>query len=74
MPDFTIIAVSESPAERELLDAWVLKWRERVAFISENKGCGCCVDIYDVSASEEAMREIPREMLSNNSDNHGHRA
>ena len=64
MPEFTICAVSDNPGERALLEAWILRWRETLESLSENQGCGCCVDIYQVQGSEQAMNEVPAEMLA----------
>jgi len=68
MPEFTICAVRDSPGERELLASWLAKWRERTTSISENEGCGCCVDIYQVVGPEEAMNELPPQMLAERAD------
>jgi hypothetical protein len=64
MPEFTICAVADSPGEREMLASWLSKWRGRETTISQNEGCGCCVDLYRVTGPDEAMREIPAQMLA----------
>ena len=46
--------------ERAAVDAWFEHWDERLTFVSENEGCGCCMDIWNVEGPEEAIREIPR--------------
>ncbi len=30
-----------------------------MTFISDNTGCGCCVDIYDVEGPQEGIDAIP---------------
>jgi hypothetical protein len=59
----TLIA-SADLLEREILDAWLAKWRPALAFCSENEGCGCCVDMYNVEAPEEALADLPRSILA----------
>lgn len=39
--------------------AWFTRWRDRLAFASENEGCGCCVDMWNVDGPAEAIAEIP---------------
>ena len=62
MPRATIIAIVDNPGERELADAWIAKWRGDLAFLSPNRGCGCCVDKYDVDGPDVALAEIPEVM------------
>jgi hypothetical protein len=74
MPEFTIIADCDRPGERELLDSWLSKWRGRNTTISENEGCGCCVDMYRVTGPDEAMREVPAQMLADRAEGKKHGA
>ena len=30
--------------------------------VSENSGCGCCVEIYDVEGPQEAIDAIPQQL------------
>lgn len=53
----TLIADTNS-SEKERLEAWLFKWRKQLPVCSENQGCGCCADIYDVEAPEKALREV----------------
>jgi hypothetical protein len=46
------------------VDSWLEKWRSQLTFISENQGCGCCVDIWNVEGPGDAMKEIPEEVRS----------
>jgi len=48
--------------ERALAAAWLNRWRERLTFISDNEGCGCCVDMWNVDGPVEAIAEIPEEL------------
>ena len=45
--------------ERASVEAWFARWRERLLFVSENEGCGCCVDMWSVDGPAEAMSELP---------------
>ena len=45
--------------EQAAVDAWLERWRPRLPFVSDNEGCGCCVDIYNVEAPPEALAELP---------------
>lgn len=57
----TLIAQTE---ERAVLNAWIERWRPSLRSLSQNQGCGCCVDIYEVEAPVEALAELPRQLLS----------
>jgi hypothetical protein len=58
MPRATICVDSGTP-EQVVVDAWLERWRKRAVFVSDNEGCGCCVHIYRVEASREALDELP---------------
>jgi hypothetical protein len=58
------ICVDVNTPERAEVDAWLDRWRDRVGFVSENEGCGCCVDLYRVVATEDALRELPAIVFS----------
>jgi hypothetical protein len=63
MPTATLIAVVDA-GERAVLDAWLERWRQRLAYCSENEGCGCCVDVYRVDAPLEALGELPEAVVA----------
>jgi len=46
------------------VERWFATWRGRLAFCSENGGCGCCVDIWEVDAPAEALAELPQSVVS----------
>lgn len=58
----TIIVAVDYPDEVAAAEAWFARWRPRLFYCSENTGCGCCVDIWDVDAPEEAVAELPDEI------------
>lgn len=59
MPRATLIISTDEPGEREDADQWFKTWSAHLTFVSENYGCGCCVDIYDVEGSQEAVDALP---------------
>jgi len=59
MPRATIIATVDEPKERAAVNAWFEKWTARLTHLSDDYGCGCCVNIWNVEGPEEAIAEIP---------------
>ena len=53
------ICVDVGVPEQAAVDAWLERWRSRLPFVSDNEGCGCCVDIYRVEAPQQALDELP---------------
>ncbi|MCC7054469.1 MAG: hypothetical protein IT355_14465 [Gemmatimonadaceae bacterium] len=60
----TIIVESDRPEALACVDAWMARWRERLASCSDNRGCGCCVHIWEVEAPDEAVAELPAAVWS----------
>lgn len=58
------LCVDVNSDEREVVEVWLVKWREALGFCSENEGCGCCVDIYHIEAPEAAIAELPLSVLA----------
>lgn len=48
--------------EREAAEAWFARWRPQLSYCSENRGCGCCVDLWDVEGPDAAIEELPPSM------------
>jgi hypothetical protein len=46
--------------ERVAVEAWFERWEERLSFVSDNEGCGCCVNIWNVEGPDQAILGIPR--------------
>jgi hypothetical protein len=44
---------------------WLRENRSRLGFISENLGCGCCVDHFDLEGPPEVLATIPDAVRSN---------
>jgi hypothetical protein len=49
--------------EREVMavSAWLNRWGPKLK-LSDNQGCGCCVDIWDVQGPRAALDELPPSM------------
>lgn len=54
--------------ERAAAAAWFARWRSSLTYVSENDGCGCCVDIWDVEGPEEAISDLPESIQSADSE------
>ncbi|MEW7278865.1 hypothetical protein ABW636_09735 [Aquimarina sp. 2201CG1-2-11] len=48
---------------QDILYNWIDKYRHLLVFISENKGCGCCVDIFEIEGEAEIVKTFPNEIL-----------
>ncbi len=55
----TISVDVDSPEEMQQVEQWFATWRDRLSFVSEDQGCGCCVRIWDVDGPPEAISAIP---------------
>jgi hypothetical protein len=60
----TICVEVDSAEEVALVERWFDQWRARLTHCSENSGCGCCVNIWDVDAPEEAVAALPPNVLA----------
>jgi len=58
-----LVIINEKDNQKQLQD-WLEQNQEKLAHISENEGCGCCVDIFYVEGSEEIINTFPKELLS----------
>lgn len=56
-----IIAVNDPKEDQALIEDW-LKRNEDI--ISDNEGCGCCVDIFEFECEEELVRDLPKLYLT----------
>jgi hypothetical protein len=65
MPRATILVVTDHPGEWALVEAWIGRWRERMAVCpDEPVGCLCCVAWWDVDAPQEALDELPPSLVA----------
>ena len=60
----TICVAVDFPDEVREVEAWFAAWRENLTYVSDNQGCGCCVDIWDVDGPREAIDVIPEHSQS----------
>lgn len=59
MPRATIVVAVDDPEEFASVEAWFTRWRPVLTHCSDNFGCGCCVDIWEVEATPEAIADLP---------------
>ena len=76
MPRATIIVDVTHPDEVALSEDWLAKWTSSLTYRSENQGCGCCVNIWDVEGPEEALAALPSNIKGDSEwvqrGTHGH--
>ena len=58
------ICVDAKTAEQQLVNEWIKKWRGKIRYLSNNEGCGCCIDLYQVDAPSEVLNELPAKVFS----------
>jgi len=63
MADWQVIVEVSDAQEAEVFSVWLERWRGRVV-VSENEGCGCCVDIWQISGPADAKAELPEKLIS----------
>jgi hypothetical protein len=61
----TICVDVDKPDDRAQVEAWFQRWRDQLTYVSENTGCGCCVDIWDVEGPADAVGEVPVHLRTN---------
>lgn len=62
MPRASICISVDIPEEVESGERWLAASRDRLDFISENYGCGCCVNLFDVEGAPEVLATLPRAL------------
>jgi hypothetical protein len=50
---------SDAPEEELAYKGWLEQWKEKMTFISNDYGCGCCVHLYDLEGPEEGISALP---------------
>lgn len=55
----TITIDVQNGSETATCRSWFERWESTLVRVSENYGCGCCVEIYDVEGPQEAIDAIP---------------
>jgi hypothetical protein len=59
----SICVVVDDPASVKAGEEWLAANRERLDFLSENLGCGCCVNLYNLEGPEEVLQTIPQQLM-----------
>lgn len=70
----TILVSVDAPGEREAAEAWFARWRPQLTYCSENTGCGCCVDVWDVEGPYAAIEAIPPSLRAMSDWSHPRRS
>ena len=60
----TICVEVDDVHEREFAESWLEKHQSSLTSISENLGCGCCVDMWDIEGEEEVVSSLPKTLLA----------
>jgi hypothetical protein len=60
----TIIGFVDYPDEAHAVANWFTKWRSRLVSVSNDYGCGCCVNLWDVVGPAESFAELPKDSVS----------
>ena len=58
----TILVDADRANDRAQVEAWFQRWREQLTYVSENTGCGCCIDMWDVEGPPDAVEELPVQL------------
>lgn len=60
--DYILLTQTDEEAVCEAFYLWIADQRSQIIGISENHGCGCCVDLYYLRAEDELT--VPEDYLS----------
>ena len=58
----TIIVDVNRPEELAAAEAWFGRWRSRLTHVSEDEGCGCCVNMWNVDGPDDAISDLPTDI------------
>jgi len=64
------ITLISEPNDRAILEAWLEENRPDLEYISDNDGCGCCVDIYCITGPSALLSSVPDELSGGSSWDH----
>ncbi|WP_299218402.1 hypothetical protein [uncultured Aquimarina sp.] len=48
---------------QDILYDWIHKNKNTLTYISEDEGCGCCVNIFRVEGEIKILETFPKEIL-----------
>ena len=57
-----VIVIAEND-NQDLLYAWIKENRDKLKFVSDDEGCGCCVSIFRIEGEESILATFPEEIL-----------
>lgn len=60
----TLCVEVDCAQEKERAARWFDDNKDELTYVSANRGCGCCVDLFDVEGSAEAIDRLPQELRS----------
>jgi hypothetical protein len=60
----SICISADAPEEEVAFETWLERWKEKMTFISDDYGCGCCVHLYDVEGPKEGIDALPEKIRS----------
>jgi hypothetical protein len=63
----TIIVDSGRVDDLHAADAWLSTWRSQLAHVSDNKGCGCCVHIWEIEGPRSVIERLPSAIRGSSS-------
>ena len=55
----TIVVAVEDANEVAAVETWFARWGSQLHTRSEDLGCGCCVQMWNVDAPPAAVAELP---------------
>jgi hypothetical protein len=55
----SICVIVDDPEKVKTAEEWLSANSDRLDYISENRGCGCCVDLYDLEGPAEVIATLP---------------
>lgn len=55
----TLLADVNEPGEVEKAEAWLSTHQDRLTYLSEQGGCGCCVVEWDMEGPREVIETLP---------------
>jgi hypothetical protein len=58
----TLLVDVEEPATVAEAEAWLEAMRDELSFISDQKGCGCCILMWDIEGSAELIDTLPEKL------------
>lgn len=60
----SICAFVDEPGEVELAEAWLEQNKDALTYVSDEKGCGCCVVLWDVEGPSDVVSTLPGALSS----------